>query len=90
MLERIKRARAFISTKLQFYKNSLNIVKFIYNLKGRELSINKVIKITNWKTLKNIKEAKVFLGLYVYFRIWVKDFRLIINSIYSLFKKGVK
>jgi hypothetical protein len=90
MLERIKRARAFISTKLQFYKNSLNIVKFIYNLKGRELSINKVIKITNWKTLKNIKEAKGFLGLYVYFRIWVKDFRLIINSIYSLFKKGVK
>jgi hypothetical protein len=44
----------------------------------------------NWKMPKNIKKAKGFLGLYVYFRIWVKDFRLIINLIYSLFKKGVK
>jgi hypothetical protein len=39
---------------------------------------------------KNIKEVKGFLGLYIYFRIWVKDFRLIIDPIYSLFKKGVK
>jgi hypothetical protein len=47
MLERIKRARAFISTKLQFYKDSLNIIKFIYNLKSKELFINKVIRIIN-------------------------------------------
>jgi hypothetical protein len=47
MLKRIERARAFISTKLQFYKDSLNIIKFIYNLKGRELFINKVIRIIN-------------------------------------------
>jgi hypothetical protein len=47
MLERIKRARAFISTKLQFYKDGLNIVRFICNLKGKELFINKVIKIIN-------------------------------------------
>ena len=46
-LERIKRARAFISAKSQFYKNGLNIIRFIYNLKGRELSTNKVIKIIN-------------------------------------------
>jgi hypothetical protein len=90
MLERIKRARAFINTKLQFYKDGLNIIKFICNLKGKELSIDKVIKIINWKTPKNIKEAKGFLKLYIYFRIWVKDFKLITNLIYSLFKKGVK
>ena len=47
MLERIKRARVSISTKSQFYKDSLNIIRFIYNLKGRELSIDKVIKIIN-------------------------------------------
>jgi hypothetical protein len=69
MLERIKRARAFISTKLQFCKDGLNIVKFICNLKGREPFIDKVIRIINWKMPKNIKEAKGFLGLYIYFRI---------------------
>jgi hypothetical protein len=90
MLERIKRARAFISAKSQFYKDGLNIVGFICNLKGRELSIDKIIRIMNWKMPKNIKEVKGFLGLYIYFRIWVKDFGLIINPIYSLFKKGVK
>jgi hypothetical protein len=39
---------------------------------------------------KNIKKVKGFLGLYIYFKIWVKDFGLIINLIYSLCKKGVK
>ena len=46
-LERIKRARAFINAKSQFYKNGLNIVRFICNLKGREPSIDKVIRIIN-------------------------------------------
>jgi hypothetical protein len=69
MLKRIERARTFISTKLQFYKDGLNIVRFIWNLKGREPFIDKVIRIINWKMLKNIKEAKGFLRLYIYFRI---------------------
>jgi hypothetical protein len=90
MLERIERAGAFINAKSQFYKDGLNVIRFICNLKGRELSIDKVIRIINWKTPKNVKKAKGFLGLYIYFRIWVKDFRLITNLIYSLFKKGVK
>ena len=46
-LERIKRARASISAKSQFYKDSLNIIGFICNLKGREPFIDKVIKIIN-------------------------------------------
>jgi hypothetical protein len=75
---------------LQFCKDSLNVIRFICNLKGREPFIDKVIRITNWKMLKNIKKAKGFLGLYIYFKIWIKDFRLIIDLIYSLFKKGVK
>jgi hypothetical protein len=46
-LERIKRAKASISTKSQFYKDGLNIIGFIYNSKGREPSIDKVIRIIN-------------------------------------------
>ena len=68
-LKRIKRAGASIGAKSQFCKNGLNVVGFICNSKGREPSADKVIKITNWKTPKNTKEAKGFLRLYVYFRI---------------------
>ena len=89
-LEQIKRAGGLIRAKSQFYRNRLNIVRFVYNLKGRELSIDKVIKILNQKVLENVTEAKGFLGLCGYFQIQVKDFGLIIELIYSLFKKGVK
>ena len=89
-LERIERAGASIGAKSQFCKDGLNVVGFICNSKGREPSTDKVIRIMNWKTPKNVKEAKGFLGLCVYFWIWVKDFGLIADLIYSLFKKGVK
>jgi hypothetical protein len=79
-----------IGAKSQFCKDGLNVVGFVCNLKGREPSVDKVIKILNWKILKNVKEVKGFLGLYVYFRIWVKDFGPIVDLIYFLFKKGVE
>ena len=89
-LEQIKRAGGLIRAKSQFYRNRLNIVRFVYNLKGRELSVDKVIKILNQKVPENVTEAKGFLGLCGYFRIWVEDFGPITELIYSLFKKGVK
>jgi hypothetical protein len=44
-LNRIKRARAFIRLKLQFYYNSISIISFIYNFRGRSPIIAKVSKI---------------------------------------------
>jgi hypothetical protein len=46
-LERIERARASIGAKSQFYKDGLNVVGFICNSKGREPSVDKVIRIMN-------------------------------------------
>jgi hypothetical protein len=89
-LERIERAGASIGAKSQFCKDGLNVVGFVCNSRGREPSADKVIRIMNWNIPENVKEAKGFLGLCVYFRIWVKDFGLIADPIYSLFKKGVK
>ena len=45
ILKQIKRARATIRPKSQFYLNRINIIKFIYNLKEKELLVDKVIKI---------------------------------------------
>ena len=46
-LNRIKRAKAFIRLKLQFYYNSISIIGFVYNFKGRSLITTKVNKILN-------------------------------------------
>ena len=47
ILERIKRVGGLIRAKSQFYRNGLNIVRFVCNSKGREPSIDKVVKILN-------------------------------------------
>jgi hypothetical protein len=44
-LKQIKRAKAFIKPKLQFYYNSISIISFVYSFKGRSFAITKVSKI---------------------------------------------
>ena len=46
-LNRIKRAKASIKPKSQFCYNSISIIGFIYNFKGRSLITTKVNKILN-------------------------------------------
>jgi hypothetical protein len=44
-LNRIKRARASIRLKSQFYYNNISIISFVYSFRGRSLAIAKVSKI---------------------------------------------
>ena len=44
-LKRIKRAKASIRLKLQFCYNSISIISFVYNFRGRSLTTTKVSKI---------------------------------------------
>ena len=44
-LNRIKRAKASIRLKSQFYYNSISIISFVYSFRGRSLIITKVNKI---------------------------------------------
>jgi hypothetical protein len=44
-LKRIKRAKAFIKSKLQFCYNSISIISFVCNFRERSLAITKVNKI---------------------------------------------
>jgi hypothetical protein len=44
-LKRIKKAKAFIKSKLQFCYNSISIIGFVYSFRGRSLIIAKVSKI---------------------------------------------
>jgi hypothetical protein len=44
-LDWIKRAKASIRLKLQFYYNSISIISFVYNFKGKSPITTKVNKI---------------------------------------------
>jgi len=44
-LKRIKRAKASIKPKSQFCYNSISIISFVYNFKGRSPTTTKVNKI---------------------------------------------
>jgi hypothetical protein len=46
-LKQIKRAKASIRPKSQFYYNSISIIGFVYSCKGKSPIITKVNKILN-------------------------------------------
>ena len=69
--------------------DGINIVGFVCGAEGRSPDNAKVIKILEWKPCSDIGEARAFIGVCVYYRIWIKNFSIIAEPIYYLFKKGV-
>jgi len=66
-LIQLERASCTISLKLQFYIDGIKIVGFVCRVEGRTLNSTKVIKILKWKPYADIKEARAFIGVYVYY-----------------------
>ena len=89
-MDRIERAGACIGAKSQFCHDGMNIVGFICGSNGRTPATSRVIKILEWPPCQNITEGRAFIGICVYYRIWIKDFAMIAAPIYALFRKGVK
>ena len=89
-MDRIERAGACIGAKSQFCHNGMNIVGFVCGYNGRTPSTSKVIKILEWPACKNVTEGKAFIGVCVYYRIWIKDFAMVAAPVYQLFRKNVK
>ena len=58
--------------------------------KDRHPDIFKIIKILKWSSSSNIITARIFIGVYIYFRIWIEYFTLIVIPIYVLFKKKIE
>ena len=71
-LAHIERSSGTISgEKSEFLMDSIKIVAFICGSKGRT---PEEAKIVNWKPCESVTEVKGFLGIFVYYRIWIKDF----------------
>ncbi len=66
------------------------MVEYMYDSEDRHPDVFKVIKILKWPSLSDIITVRVFISVYMYFRIWIEYFILIAIPIYILFKKGME
>ena len=74
--------------KSQWCMAGIKIVGFVCDSNGRSPDSAKIIKIVEWPSCNDVSEARSFIGVCVYYRIWVKDFVLVAEPIYRLFKAG--
>jgi hypothetical protein len=82
VLERIERAGATIGPKSQYYIPGLRMVRFVTDANGRRPDTAKVIKIQEWKVCENESKVRSFLGVCVFYRLWIKDFGRIAKPLY--------
>ena len=68
----------------------IEIVGFLCDEEGRRPSVEKVEKILRWPTPRNVKEARGFIGIAVYYRIFIRRFSVIAAPIFVLFRKGAR
>lgn len=89
VLADIERAGCTIGPKSQFCMNGINAVGFVCTGEGRKPGSTKVADILEWEPCRDISDARAFIGICVYFRIFVEHFAQVAGPIYFLFKKGV-
>ena len=89
VLLEIERAGATVGAeKTQWCMPGVKIVGYICDSEGRHPDSAKVVKILDWPACEDPTEVKSFLGVCVYYRIWIIDFAIIAAPLYVLTKKG--
>lgn len=63
-----------IGIKSQFYYIKIKIVGLIYDLNNHHLDISKVFKTFDKLKFNNIIEIIAFINVYIYYKIYIKDF----------------
>jgi transposase InsO family protein len=66
----------------------ITIVGMVCDAEGRHPEKKKVEKIVNWPVPRNVRDARSFIGIAVYYRIFIANFSVIAAPIFKLFKKG--
>jgi Integrase zinc binding domain/RNase H-like domain found in reverse transcriptase/Reverse transcriptase (RNA-dependent DNA polymerase) len=75
--------------KSKFCMAGLKVVGFVCDADGRHPDKAKVVKILEWPDCRNVTEARAFMGICVYYRIWIREFSIIALPIFVLFRKDV-
>lgn len=74
--------------KCAFGMSRIDIVGMVCDSDGRHPEWKKVRKILGWPTPRSVKGARAFIGICVYYRIFIKGFAIIASPILGLFRKG--
>ena len=89
VLERIELIEKIILIiKSHFCTDQSIFIGFVVEAHSRTLKNKKIVKILDWPPCRSATKTKRFVGLYIYYRLWVKDFAFIAEFIYILFKKN--
>ena len=68
----------------------IDIVGYLCDADGRRPEPKKIQRIRDWPTPRSLRDARAFVGIVVYYRIFIKDFASIAAPIFRLFRKKVE
>src|SRR5271169_1991457 len=77
-------------TKCAIGMPGINIVGFLCDNNGRRPEEKKIQKIVDWPTPKSLTDARAFIGIVVYYRIFILCFAIVASPIFALFRKGIQ
>jgi RNase H-like domain found in reverse transcriptase len=90
VLVAVELAGGVIGPKSQWCMDGIVVVGFVCGSEGRSPESSKVIKILDWPPCADLASTRAFLGVCVYYRIWICDFCILAEPIYRLSRKGVE
>ncbi|KAH5702140.1 hypothetical protein HBI20_255490 [Parastagonospora nodorum] len=67
--------------------DSMGIVGYVVDKQGRHPAPKKIAKITQWPACACPKDVRMFLGVCVYYRIWIIDFARKAAPLFDLLRK---
>jgi hypothetical protein len=87
VLADLERAGVTISgEKSRFCVRGMKVVGYVCDSDRRYPQASKVTKILEWKEPENAAEARAFIRVCVYYRIWILNFTHVAAPIYYLLK----
>ena len=76
--------------KSEFFITELKMVTFMCRIEGRHPDAVKVDKVVKWGPCTDLTNVRAFIGLCVYYRIWIKNFAIIIKLIYAFNRMDIE
>ena len=77
-------------TKCAIGVPGITIVGMVCDYDGRRPEQKKVQKIMDWPTPESVRDTRAFIGIVVYYRIFIHGFAITAAPMFELFRKGAR